>query len=629
MPSVLHLMKRFRTDERGVFLVIFALLALVLIATSGAVVDFSRVQQARTRAQTALDAAALALQGTIKQTGVTAATLKAQAQLLLTERMADNTITATVEAATPDIAAGKLTLTAFVQVNTYFAQLVGIQTIRANLLSEVTRQSSDLEVSLSIDVTGSMAKVTSCTTFEIWFYGCKVGDKIGDLINASNQLIDLLVSESQPPNAPTYSRMAIVPWSDGVNVGSTYATNVRGALDNTYKSITGSAWSSGSAKTLGSVTKGNPNTTINSTAHGFAANEWVYVTGQSGMTCLNGRALRIVSVNTNNFTVAYNTNSGCSGTASGGTATKCLAPNCDLVINVAAHGKTTSNTIYITNSNANINGNYLISSVPSTGSFSLAGRFGPGHSSVTSGRVYCGDDGCENRVFINNNGDIQRYSSSTCASERTVNPYLDTAPSGSNRLGRVYLGDCPASTIQPLTANKTTLHGIIGTHAEPRTLVAHGGTAGHLGLGWGWYMLSPNFSYLWPNAENKPAAYGKNNLVKAVIFMTDGIFNTAYNSGVVSSESASEPDANKINQTASNGTSKDQAQALCDEIKKPAYKTLLYVVGFDLAGDATTLNFLRGCATSVDHFYQADTGASLSDAFKAIAQSLSELRVSK
>ena len=40
----------------------FAILAIVLIAMSGAVVDFTSVQQARSRSQTAIDAAALALQ---------------------------------------------------------------------------------------------------------------------------------------------------------------------------------------------------------------------------------------------------------------------------------------------------------------------------------------------------------------------------------------------------------------------------------------------------------------------------------------------------------------------------------------------------------------------------------------
>jgi Flp pilus assembly protein TadG len=239
MSPFAELFRRFRKDERGVFLVIFAVLGLVLIATSGAVVDFSRVQQARTRAQTALDAAALALQEQVGKTGVTAATLKTQAQALLTERMNDNSVTATIEAATPDVASGKLTITAFISVNTFFAQLVGINSIRANLLSEVQRSSSDLEVSLALDVTGSMLP-SGC---DWWGNNC-TKDKIGDLIDATNTLIDLLVSDTQ---TPTYSKMAIVPWSSGVNVGTTYATNVRGTPNTTTKNITAASWSSGTS----------------------------------------------------------------------------------------------------------------------------------------------------------------------------------------------------------------------------------------------------------------------------------------------------------------------------------------------------------------------------------------------
>ena len=41
MRRFTDLLKRFRRDESGAFLVIFALLAIVLIATSGAVVDFT------------------------------------------------------------------------------------------------------------------------------------------------------------------------------------------------------------------------------------------------------------------------------------------------------------------------------------------------------------------------------------------------------------------------------------------------------------------------------------------------------------------------------------------------------------------------------------------------------------
>ena len=201
MQRLRDLVLRFRKDERGVFMVLFAILALVLIATSGAVVDFTKTEQARTRAQTALDSAALALQTQI--TTQTNAQLQAKAQTILTERLADATITAVVTSATKDTTAGTLNLKAYITVPTAFVQLVGINSIRSNLTSEVTRGSKDIEVSLSLDITGSM-----------------LGTKIADLITASNSLIDLVVKTTQ---TPTYSKMAIVPWSFAVNVGSTYS----------------------------------------------------------------------------------------------------------------------------------------------------------------------------------------------------------------------------------------------------------------------------------------------------------------------------------------------------------------------------------------------------------------------
>ena len=59
MRGFIKLFKRFHSDERGVFAVLFALMALVLITFAGAVVDYTQIEQARTRAQQALDSAAL------------------------------------------------------------------------------------------------------------------------------------------------------------------------------------------------------------------------------------------------------------------------------------------------------------------------------------------------------------------------------------------------------------------------------------------------------------------------------------------------------------------------------------------------------------------------------------------
>ena len=89
MRRFTDLLKRFRRDESGAFLVIFALLAIVLIATSGAVVDFTYTQTARSRAQNALDSAALALQSKINDANAQD-DIKVEAQKIMTERLADS-----------------------------------------------------------------------------------------------------------------------------------------------------------------------------------------------------------------------------------------------------------------------------------------------------------------------------------------------------------------------------------------------------------------------------------------------------------------------------------------------------------------------------------------------------------
>ncbi len=623
MQRFVELLSRFHRDERGVFMVIFAVLALVLIATSGAVVDFTYTQQARTRAQTALDAATLALQSKIKT--LDNATLKAQAQEILDERLGDDTITAVIDSATKNLTEGKLNIQAHIVVPTAFVQLVGVTSITSVLQSEVTRSSSDLEVAVSLDVTGSMAATTDKR-------GNITSNKIGDLIDATNDLIDLLVQTVQEP---TYSKMAIIPWSAGVNVGSTYAASVRGTPDTTTKAITAASWASGSSKSVGGVTLGRSSTTIRSSSHGFATGDTIYISGISGVatgrrnstTCINNAAYVITKVDNNNFSIPLNTNN-CTNYSSGGTLQKCQVAKCEMVITATGHGYKNGDPIHIAEASwlkTQPSGGYFVAN-STTNTMSLEGSFGPSEDSYKAGgKIWCGSYGCSYRTFYAADGSINSYALTTCVSERTTAPYTDAAPS-TTLLGMNYgpSSQCISQTIQPLTADKDKLH------ALANSLVASGSTAGHLGLAWGWYMISPNFGYLWPTAS-QPAAYGTTNLIKAVVFMTDGQFNTPYCSGVIAADglSGSGGANTHINCNAPNGASKAQAEQLCDAIKAPDNKTLLYVVGFDLASDTTTLEFLRDCATAPEYFFQADSGADLRTAFAAIAQSLSDLRLSK
>jgi len=623
MQRIGELLSRFHRDERGVFMVIFAVLAVVLIATSGAVVDFTYTQQARTRAQTALDAATLALQSKIST--LSNETLKAQAQDILDERLGDDTITAVVDSATKNITEGKLNIQAHIVVPTAFVQLVGVTSITSVLQSEVTRSSSDLEVSVSLDVTGSMKATTDKK-------GNITSNKIGDLIDATNELINLLVQDAQEP---TYSKMAIIPWSGGVNVGASYAASVRGTPNTTTKSITAASWASGSSKSVGGVTLGRTSTTIRSNSHGFVTGDTIYISGISGVatggrnstTCINDTAYVITKVDNNNFSIPLNTNS-CTNYSSGGTLQKCQVAKCEMVITATGHGYKNGDPIHIEGASwlkTQPSGGYFVAN-STTNTMSLEGSFGPDEGSYKSGgKIWCGSYGCSYRTFYTASGGINSFAISSCVSERTTNAYTDAAPS-TTLLGMNYPSSdlCVSQTIQPLTSDKEKLHALADS------LVAKGSTAGHLGLAWGWYMIAPNFGYLWPTAS-RPAAYGGTNLIKAVVFMTDGVFNTPYCSGVVAADglSGSPGASSRINCNAPNGASKAQAEALCDAIKAPANKTLLYVVGFDLASDSETLNFLRDCATAPEYFFQADSGADLRSAFAAIAQSLSDLRLSK
>ncbi|RYE58598.1 MAG: pilus assembly protein, partial [Rhizobiaceae bacterium] len=100
MHGIITLLRRFRSDERGVFAVLFGVFAIVLIAAAGAVVDFTRIELARTKAQQALDSAALGLQPKMfLTTPYTVAQYKTAAQNLMIERIADSAITTVVDTA--------------------------------------------------------------------------------------------------------------------------------------------------------------------------------------------------------------------------------------------------------------------------------------------------------------------------------------------------------------------------------------------------------------------------------------------------------------------------------------------------------------------------------------------------
>ena len=223
-----------------------------------------------------------------------------------------------------------------------------------------------------------------------------------------------------------------------------------------------------------------------------------------------------------------------------------------------------------------------------------------------------------------------------CVTERTgAAAYNDDAPntaskkvgpgyfSNSNSAGNcgdlvVSTGDAEVNTIQPLSKRQD--------HAEaPHRQAGHGGgTAGHLGTAWAWYMLSPNWAYLWPTA-NQPKAYGADKLQKYAILMTDGEYNTMYCNGAEAKNSNS----GDINCNATNGQSYTQARTLCTNMK--AKGITVYTVGFQLTGGtgSTSYQTLLQCASSPDKFFNAEDGTELRLSFRAIALEVAKLSLSQ
>ncbi len=214
---------------------------------------------------------------------------------------------------------------------------------------------------------------------------------------------------------------------------------------------------------------------------------------------------------------------------------------------------------------------------------------------------------------------------SPCVVERKgTDKYTDAAVGAGKYIMPLYGksgGGCStpsSSAVVPLTSNKATLISKING------LSLGGGTAGHLGTAWAWYLISPNWGSVL-GGSSVPASYTSTNTKKIAILMTDGEYNRQYSAfGIESGTSGAPTPTGQVN-----GSSVNQARALCDGMKAPGKDITVYTVGFDLGGNATAISTLSYCATSPAHAYLAEDGAELKEAFRAIALKISSLYLSR
>ncbi|MDZ4759480.1 MAG: pilus assembly protein TadG-related protein [Alphaproteobacteria bacterium] len=185
--------------------------------------------------------------------------------------------------------------------------------------------------------------------------------------------------------------------------------------------------------------------------------------------------------------------------------------------------------------------------------------------------------------------------SGTCVTERPGGEAFTDAPPASGQYIPAQNDFCPVSSIVALTDDRAEVDAAVDA------LVANGYTAGHIGIAWTWYVLSPAWAAIWPG-DSDPMAYDTPSLSKVAVLMTDGEFNSSYE--------------------ASNGNTQTQARALCDAMK--AQGVQIFSIAFDAPAAAEAM--MTYCA-SPGSFYSADNGAELQAAYQAIAVRISRLRI--
>jgi Flp pilus assembly protein TadG len=168
--------------------------------------------------------------------------------------------------------------------------------------------------------------------------------------------------------------------------------------------------------------------------------------------------------------------------------------------------------------------------------------------------------------------------------------------------------NCPSgAAIVPLTDSADQLRTAISK------MKTGGSTAGHLGTAWAWYMLSPAWNAIWPTTS-ATAPYKDGKTLKAVILMTDGVYNTF--------GGACDRGCSNVSDQADK--SQELARNLCRNMSERGI--VVYSVGFML-DDARAESVLRDCAGG--RFYRAENGTSLRQAFRDIAADLMALRLAQ
>ncbi len=204
--------RTFRDREDGSLIIFSLFLLMVMLMIAGMSVDLMRAETSRARLQSTLDRAVLAgasLEQTLDSEAVVRDYFdKAGLGTYLTGvTVTENPTSKTVNA------------TATMSENTFFMKMMGINTLSSPASGQAEESLSDIEISLVLDVSGSMG----------WTSSASGNPKIDDLISAAQDFVYLMQCDpdaTKPYNGvcvvePDTVSITMVPYAEQVLVGET------------------------------------------------------------------------------------------------------------------------------------------------------------------------------------------------------------------------------------------------------------------------------------------------------------------------------------------------------------------------------------------------------------------------
>lgn len=217
-PSIpLTYPKRFARDEDGGILVLCLFIFVMILMVGGIGVDIANHERTRTRLQTTLDTAVLAAGSLTQDLDPKAVVRSYLASAGLDAARVDVVVD---EDKVAGVVVGRTVTASYdTEVDTFLMHMLGIDQLGMEVASEASEHVEDVEISLVLDVSGSMGMPSQPTDRKIIALRAAASDFVADVLGGSN--------------AERIS-ISLVPYSTQVNAGAALLSQYTTTSEHSY-----------------------------------------------------------------------------------------------------------------------------------------------------------------------------------------------------------------------------------------------------------------------------------------------------------------------------------------------------------------------------------------------------------